>query len=64
MYILLFYNKYIIHIMSYIGTKIFCGICVNIYASVCFINIQNEWLNNRLIEERKLIIAGLKSDKR
>lgn len=50
--------------MSYVGTKIFFSICVNIYASFCFINIQNVWLNNRLIEERKLIIADLKSDKR
>jgi hypothetical protein len=45
--------------MSYIGTKIFLGICVNMYVTVVLINNQNVWLNKRLIEERGLIIAGL-----
>ena len=43
--------------MSYIGTKIFFGVCVNIYATIVLINNQNIWLNKRLIEERRLIIA-------
>jgi hypothetical protein len=47
--------------MSYVGTKVFFGVCVNIYMSVLLINNQNVWLNKRLIEERGLIIAGLKS---
>ena len=47
--------------MSYVGTKIFFGVCVNIYVTVLLINNQNIWLNKRLIEERGLIIAGLKS---
>jgi len=47
--------------MSYVGTKIFFGVCVNIYVTVVLINNQNVWLNKRFIEERGLIIAGLKS---
>jgi hypothetical protein len=47
--------------MSYIGTKLFFGVCVNIYVTVLLINNQNIWLNKRLKEERGLIIAGLKS---
>jgi hypothetical protein len=46
--------------MSYIGTKVFFGVCVNIYATIVLINNQNIWLNKRLIEERKLIIAETK----
>ena len=49
--------------MSYIGTKVFFGICVNIYATTLLINNQNIWLNKRLIEERGLIIAGTKGNK-
>jgi hypothetical protein len=49
--------------MSYIGTKIFFGVCVNIYATIVLINNQNIWLNKRLIEERKLIIAETKGNK-
>jgi hypothetical protein len=49
--------------MSYIGTKIFFGVCVNIYATIVLINNQNIWLNKRLIEERRLIIAETKGNK-
>jgi hypothetical protein len=49
--------------MSYIGTKIFFGVCVNIYANIVLINNQNIWLNKRLIEERRLIIAETKGNK-
>jgi len=49
--------------MSYIGTKIFFGVCVNIYTTIVLINNQNIWLNKRLIEERKLIIAETKGNK-
>jgi hypothetical protein len=46
--------------MSYIGTKIFFGVCVNIYVTTVLINNQNIWLDKRLREERGLIIAGQK----
>jgi hypothetical protein len=49
--------------MSYIGTKIFFGVCVNVYATIVLINNQNIWLNKRLIEERRLIIAETKGNK-
>ena len=49
--------------MSYIGTKVFFGVCVNIYATVLLINNQNIWLDKRLREERGLIIAGSKGNK-
>jgi hypothetical protein len=49
--------------MSYIGTKIFFGVCVNIYVTVVLINNQNIWLDKRLREERGLIIAGTKGNK-
>ena len=49
--------------MSYVGTKIFFGVCVNIYATVLLINNQNIWLDKRLREERGLIIAGTKGKK-
>ena len=47
--------------MSYVGTKVFFGVCVNIYVTVVLINNQTIWLNKRFIEERGLIISGLKS---
>ena len=46
--------------MSYVGTKMFFGVCLNMYVTILLINNQNVWLNKRLIEERGLIIAGLK----
>jgi hypothetical protein len=49
--------------MSYIGTKIFFGVCVNIYATVVLMNNQSIWLDKRLREERKLIITETKGKK-
>jgi len=49
--------------MSYIGTKIFFGVCVNIYVTTVLINNQNIWLDKRLREERGLIITGTKGNK-
>jgi hypothetical protein len=46
--------------MSYVGTKVFIGICVNILASVAIMNSQSIWLNKRLIEDRNLIIEEIK----
>lgn len=46
--------------MSYVGTKMFFGVCLNMYVTILLINNQNVWLNKRLIEERGLIIAGIK----
>jgi hypothetical protein len=43
--------------MSYIGTKVFFGVCVNIYATVVLIDKQTIWLDKRLRDERGLIIA-------
>jgi hypothetical protein len=49
--------------MSYIGTKIFFGVFLNIYVTVVLINNQNIWLDKRLREERGLIITGTKGNK-
>lgn len=49
--------------MSYIGTKVFFGVCVNIYATVVLIDKQSIWLNKRLTEEGRLIIAETKGNK-
>ena len=49
--------------MSYIGTKIFFGACVNIYATVLLMDNQTIWLDKRLREERGLIIAETKRNK-
>jgi hypothetical protein len=46
--------------MSYIGTKVFIGMCVNIFGSVAIMNSQSIWLNKRLIEDRNLIIEEIK----
>ena len=49
--------------MSYVGTKIFFGVCVNIYATILLMDNQTIWLDQRLREERGLIIAGTKGKK-
>ena len=54
-------THYLFILMSYVGTKVFFGVCLNMYVTILLINNQNVWLNKRLIEERGLIIAGLKS---
>ena len=46
--------------MSYVGTKVFIGMCVNIFASVAIMNSQSIWLNKRLTEDRNLIIEEIK----
>jgi len=46
--------------MSYIGTKVFIGMCVNIFGSVAIMNSQSIWLNKRLREDRNLIIEEIK----
>jgi hypothetical protein len=46
--------------MSYIGTKVFIGMCVNIFGSVAIMNSQSIWLNKRLTEDRNLIIEEIK----
>lgn len=46
--------------MSYIGTKIFIGMCLNIYASIAIINSQTVWLDKRMREDRKAIIEEIK----
>jgi hypothetical protein len=49
--------------MSYVGTKIFFGVCVNIYATVLLMDNQTIWLNKRFREEREIIISGTKRNK-
>ncbi len=41
--------------MSYIGTKIFIGICVNTYLSMLYLKHTSVWLKNQntMIEEIK-----------
>ncbi len=46
--------------MSYVGTKIFIGLGVNIFASVSIMNSQSIWLSKRLREDRNLIIEEIK----
>jgi hypothetical protein len=46
--------------MSYIGTKVFIGMCVNILASVSIMNSQSIWLNKRLREDRNAVIEEIK----
>jgi hypothetical protein len=46
--------------MSYVGTKIFIGLCVNIFVSVSIMNSQSIWLSKRLREDRNLIIEEIK----
>lgn len=46
--------------MSYIGTKIFIGMCVNIYASVAIMNSHTVWLHKRLREDRNAVIEEIK----
>ena len=46
--------------MSYVGTKVFIGMCVNIFASVAIMNSQSIWINKRLREDRNLIIEEIK----
>jgi len=50
--------------MSYVGTKIFFCVCVNIYATVLLMDNQTIWLNKRLKEERGIIIAETKGKNR
>ena len=46
--------------MSYIGTKVFIGMCVNIYASIAIMNNQTVWLDKTMREDRKVIIEEIK----
>lgn len=46
--------------MHYVGTKVFIGLCTNVFASLAIMNSQSIWLNKRLSEDRNLIIEEIK----
>ena len=46
--------------MSYIGTKIFFGVCLNSYLSLLIVQKASIWLDKRLIEDRNRIIEEIK----
>ena len=46
--------------MSYVGTKVFIGLCANIFACIAIINSQSIWLDKRMREDRKAIIEEIK----
>lgn len=46
--------------MSYVGTKVFIGLCANIFASVAIINSQTVWLHKRMREDRNAVIEEIK----
>lgn len=46
--------------MSYIGTKIFFGVCLNSYLSLLIMTKASIWLDRRLIEDRNAIIEEIK----
>ena len=46
--------------MSYIGTKIFLGVCLNSYLSIQIMTKASIWLDKRLIEDRNAIIEEIK----
>ena len=46
--------------MSYIGTKIFFGVCLNSYLSLLIMQKASIWLDKTLIEDRKQIIEEIR----
>jgi hypothetical protein len=46
--------------MSYIGTKIFFGVCLNSYLSLLIMNNASVWLDTRLIKDRNAIIEEIR----
>jgi len=47
--------------MSYIGTKIFFGVCLNSYLSYQIMGMASSWLDDRLREERKIILSEIRT---
>jgi hypothetical protein len=46
--------------MSYIGTKIFFGVCLNSYLSLLIVQKASVWLDKTLIEDRNRIIEEIR----
>lgn len=46
--------------MTYIGTKIFLGVCLNSYFSLLVMQKASIWLDKRLIEDRNAIIEEIR----
>lgn len=46
--------------MSYIGTKIFFGVCLNSYFSLLIVQKASVWLDKRMREDRKAIVEEIK----
>ena len=47
--------------MSYIGTKIFFGVCLNSYFSLLIASKALSWLDYRIREERKIILSEMRT---
>lgn len=46
--------------MSYNGTKIFFGVCLNSYLSLLIVQKSSVWLDKTLIEDRNRIIEEIR----
>ena len=46
--------------MSYIGTKIFLGVCLNSYLSLLIMKNASVWLDKQLIKDRNAIIEEIR----
>ncbi len=46
--------------MSYIGTKIFFGVCLNSYLSLLIMQKATVWLDKRLIQDRNQLIEEIR----
>lgn len=46
--------------MSYIGTKIFIGVCVNSYFSLLVMQKASVWLDAKLTKDRNTIIEEIR----
>ncbi len=46
--------------MTYIGTKIFLGVCLNSYLNLLIIKKASIWLDKQLIEDRNYIVEEIR----
>ena len=46
--------------MTYIGTKIFLGVCLNSYLSLLIIQKASVWLDKRLKKDRNAIVEEIR----
>ena len=46
--------------MTYIGTKIFFGVCLNSYLSLLIIQKASVWLDKQLIKDRNYIVEEIR----